>query len=99
MEGDTGISAIGVDEMWLCLGVLGLRSYPINRVDLDSGITNPASLCTSFSQELQTKPKQDLSQKNYTRTAQPARVAGGAYIAPSVDVHLFCSLHYWGVRT
>ncbi len=61
------------------------------------GITNPTSLRTSFARELQTKPKQYLSQKNYTRTAQPARLPGELTIAPPFDVHLFCSLHYWGV--
>ncbi len=44
MEGGTRIPATGVGEMWLCLGVLGLRSEPVNRVNLDSGITNPTSL-------------------------------------------------------
>ncbi len=80
MEGGTRISATGVDEMCLC------------RVDLDSGITNPTSLRTSFAREFQTKPKQDLSQKIYTRTAQPARLSGELTIAPSFVVHLVCSL-------
>ena len=72
----------------------------MNRVDLDSGITNPTSLRTFFAREFQTKPKQDLSQKKiYTRTAQPARLPGELTIAPSFDVHLFCSLHHWGVST
>ncbi len=66
-------------------------------MDLDSGITNPTSFRILFARELQTKPKQDLSQKIYTRTAQPARLPGELTIAPSFDVHLFCSLHYWGV--
>ncbi len=86
--------------MWMCLGVLGLRSQPVNLVDLDSGITNPTSLCTYFAWELKKKPKQALSQKNiYTRTAQPARLPGALTIASPFDVHLFCSLHYWGVST
>ena len=78
-EGGTEISATGVGEMWLRLGVLGLRSLPINRVDLDSGITNPTSLRTSFAREFQTKPKQVLSQK-YLHTHGPTgTIAGGAH--------------------
>ena len=44
-------------------------------MDVNSGLTNPTYLRTFFcARELQTKPKQDLSQKIYARTAQPARL-------------------------
>ncbi len=79
MEGVTSISATGVDEMWLCLGVLGPRSSPMKRVDLCSGITNSTSLRTSFARELLTKPKQDLSQKNLHTHGPTGTIAGGAH--------------------
>jgi hypothetical protein len=99
MEGGTRVSAIGVGGMWLCLRVFGLRSEPISRLGLDSGITNPTSLRNSFARELQTKPKQDLGQIIYTHTAQPARFPGELTNASSFEVNLLCSLYYWGVST
>ena len=51
----------------------------MNRVDLDSGITNPTSLRTSFAREFQTKPKQDLSQKNLHTHGPTGTIAGGAH--------------------
>ncbi len=56
--------------------ISGSWASDIKPLDLDSGIQNPTSLRTSFERELQTKPKQDLSQKIYTRTAQLARLPG-----------------------
>ncbi len=78
MEGGTGISATGVGEMWLYLGVSDFRSYTINRVDLDLGITNPTSIRTSFAWEFQTKPKQDLSQKNLHTHGPTGKISRGA---------------------
>ncbi len=69
-------SATGVGEMWLCLGVLLLRSWPINWVDLDSDIKNPTSLRTFFARELQTpnKTKAGPESKNlHTTHARPNR--------------------------
>ena len=79
IEGGTKISATGVGELWLCLGVLCLRSLPNNRMDLDSGITNPTSLRTSFAREFQTKPQQVLSQKNMHTHGPTGTIAGGAH--------------------
>ena len=53
-------------------------------------------LCAGASNKNQSR---SWVKKNYTRTAQPARLPGKLAIAPSFDVHLFCSLHYWGVST
>jgi hypothetical protein len=59
----------------------------------------PSHFLCGFARELQTKTKRDLSRNIYTRMAQPARLPGELTIAPSFDVHLFGSLHYWGVST
>ena len=53
-------------------------------------------LCAGVPNKTKAGPE---SKKNYTRTAQPARLPGELTIEPSFDVHLFCSLHYWGVST
>jgi hypothetical protein len=91
IEDGTRISATAVSR--------GLVVSVIKRVNFDSGITNLTSRRIFFAREFQTKPKQNLSQKIYPRTAQPARLPGELTIAPSFDVHLFCSLNYWGVGT
>ena len=79
MEGGTKIYATGVDEMWLCIGVLGLRSQPINRLDLDSGITNPNSLRTSFCVGAPNKTKAGPETKNLPTHGPTGTIAGGAH--------------------
>jgi hypothetical protein len=66
-------------------------------------LTRASRIPPPFALLLRGNPKQNQNRtlvKNiYTRTAQPARLPGELTIGSSFDVHLFCSLHYWGVCT